>query len=237
LIIIIAFFIANVATRYKIKEKIEIKFVTRKKAIRSWQNVLANGLPILIFSILEGTMHASLFTIGYVTANASFLCDTVSTEIGITSKEEPFLITNFKKTLKGRSGAITTLGTLAGTLSATLLAIISYLIIQEQLNRIILLVIIVATSSTLANLIDSLLGATIQAIYYCKYCATFSEEEKHTCGNLCEKVSGFKYINNHVVNFLANLTGALISVVIYTTFCIKENLALVSITSVLLFLN
>lgn len=214
IILLLAFFIANLATRYKIHEKIEIKFVMRKKPIRSWENVLANGLPILLLGILEYAMHSNSFVISYVAANASFLSDTVSTEIGVVSKKEPYLLTNFSRTQRGRSGAVSLLGTLAGILSAAILSSISFALMGKDLQSGLISVGIVVVSATIANFSDSLLGATIQAIYYCNDCNTYSEEETHVCGKKTRKISGIKLINNHVVNFIANLIGVAIALII-----------------------
>ncbi len=214
IILLVAFFIANLATRYKIEEKIKIKFVIKKKPIRSWENVLANDLPLIILGMLEATWHSNFFVLGYVAANASFLSDTVSTEIGVVSKDNPYLITNLSKTQRGRSGAISLKGTIAGILSAALLSFISYFLLPEDFMVAIYSIIIITFSATLANLTDSFLGATIQAIYYCGYCNTYSEEKIHTCGNKSKKVSGVSIINNHVVNFISNMIGAIIAVLI-----------------------
>jgi uncharacterized membrane protein len=58
-------------------------------------------------------------------------------------------------------------------------------------------------------LFDSLLGATIQAIYYCPLCHKETERHPlHTCGTSTSQRRGWYWLNNDLVNFLASVVGA-----------------------------
>jgi len=208
--LLIAFLITNLATSYRIEEKIKLKLIIAKKPIRDWRNVLGNGLPILFFAILEYFFSSDLFIFAFLASTATFLSDTVSTEIGVLSKAKPVMITNFKETHTGRSGAISSQGLLSGLAFSLLFAYISHFFFTS-INLVALLFIVVV-SSTLANLFDSLLGATVQINYYCDKCNMYSEEKMHVCGNECKKVSGYSFINNHVVNFISIFLGGLLSI-------------------------
>ena len=66
------------------------------------------------------------------------------------------------------------------------------------------------------SLFDSLLGATIQAIFHCPQCDKETERHPtHTCGMTTSKIRGWSWLNNDVVNFLASIIGALIAVWIW----------------------
>jgi uncharacterized membrane protein len=58
---------------------------------------------------------------------------------------------------------------------------------------------------------DSLLGASVQAIYYCETCQTETERAVHHCGNHTRPVRGWRWLNNDGVNFLSSVIGALIA--------------------------
>ena len=54
------------------------------------------------------------------------------------------------------------------------------------------------------SLIDSSLGATVQAGYRCAVCGVVTEKNHH-CGQPAKLIKGLKPIDNDAVNFLSNL--------------------------------
>jgi uncharacterized membrane protein len=64
-------------------------------------------------------------------------------------------------------------------------------------------------------LFDSLLGATVQAIYHCPHCDKETEKHPlHTCGTPTLQVRGWKWLNNDLVNVGCALVGALIGAIL-----------------------
>jgi uncharacterized membrane protein len=61
---------------------------------------------------------------------------------------------------------------------------------------------------------DSLLGATVQAQYYCPTCNKPTESRAHRCGATTILVRGVPWINNDVVNIAGTLVGALVGAAI-----------------------
>ena len=62
------------------------------------------------------------------------------------------------------------------------------------------------------SLFDSLLGATIQAMYYCP--TDKKETEKHplhTCGTETVHIRGWEWLNNDWVNFACSAFGVLVA--------------------------
>jgi len=60
----------------------------------------------------------------------------------------------------------------------------------------------------MAGLVDSWLGATIQAQYRCNACNKITEKRKH-CDSETNIVSGFSWLNNDGVNAICSLCGFL----------------------------
>ncbi len=55
---------------------------------------------------------------------------------------------------------------------------------------------------------DSLLGATVQAVYCCPRCQGTTEQRVHRCGAVTELQRGHPWITNDAVNLLASMVGA-----------------------------
>ena len=72
-------------------------------------------------------------------------------------------------------------------------------------------VAIVAGAGFSAALVDSLLGATVQAVYRCPRCKEEAEAPIHTCGQETVLMRGMPVITNDMVNLIATLAGAAIA--------------------------
>ena len=60
-------------------------------------------------------------------------------------------------------------------------------------------------------LVDSLLGATLQAVYMCPRCEVLTEVPVHPrCGMQATNQRGLPWMTNDMVNLLATLAGAAI---------------------------
>ena len=107
------------------------------------------------------------------------------------------------------SGGVSTLGFGMSALGA---AIIAAICLGHGRGAGFSLVIFV--SGFAAAYIDSLLGAAVQAKYRCPICGALTEKKNH-CGEAGVMEKGCRLIDNDVVNFLNNLSGALIALALY----------------------
>ena len=64
-------------------------------------------------------------------------------------------------------------------------------------------------------MVDSILGATLQAMYYCPICEKETERGIHNCGTRARPIRGVAWFNNDVVNFIATLFGGLLAMAIH----------------------
>ena len=71
------------------------------------------------------------------------------------------------------------------------------------------IVIVVLFAGLLASLVDSVLGATIQAQYRCSACSKITEKTVHCDDQPTQLQSGHVWINNDVVNAFCALSGVL----------------------------
>jgi uncharacterized membrane protein len=141
---------------------------------------------------------------------AAVNADTWSTELGVLSPIPPRLITTGRKVEQGTSGGITLIGTLAALGGAVLIGIIAIIFtsISGWLYRLGIIII----AGLVGSLFDSVLGASVQAIYWCPTCNKETERHPtHTCGSQTSQVRGWSWFNNDVVNFACSLMGAIVA--------------------------
>jgi uncharacterized protein (TIGR00297 family) len=164
-----------------------------------WQ-VLANG-GVAALSIGLGRRWAGG---GFVGALAAAAADTWATELGLLSKRQPRLITTLRPVAAGTSGGITPEG-LAASVGGALLVGSTWTILGGGRQG----VPIALVAGLGGSLVDSLLGATLQALYRCPACRTLTEGPVHRpCGEPTQRVHGHAWVTNDTVNALATLAGA-----------------------------
>ncbi|MEM3832142.1 MAG: DUF92 domain-containing protein [Thermoprotei archaeon] len=214
-LVLFFFLCCSIVTKYRKEYKHSIGIADPEGA-RDWKNVLANGGIPVIYAILESFIKGDIIAVGFIGAIAIATADTTATEIGVLSKTPPRLITNLSKNVPpGYSGGISLLGTLASILGGLSIGVISALfnLIQMQPMQIIILA---SLTGLLGSLLDSLLGAKLEAKYWCEKCHTYSKYYMHSkCGSIAKHDSGYKFINNHVVNLLSITMGSIIAMIIY----------------------
>ncbi|MGD2156473.1 MAG: DUF92 domain-containing protein [Anaerolineales bacterium] len=183
-----------------------------KGSQRDWGQVLANGglgtaLVILTALGLSESGFEGWSWIAYIGAMAAVNADTWATELGVLNPAPPRLITTGEKVEPGTSGAVSLYGTLASLAGSVLIGLIAAAFNSSDATLAIVTAAIFG--GVVGSLIDSLLGASVQAIYYCPACDKMTERHPlHTCGTDTIHTRGWRWLNNDVVNFLASLIGA-----------------------------
>ena len=222
-IVLLTFLVLGVVfTKYKHVEKAPGTLAQEKGGVRTWVNVFANGGPAVIPVVLEYLCGMEVLKVFFLSAVCSAASDTLSTEIGLLSNSKPRLITDLRKRVeKGVSGGITILGTLVGLTGSLAIALVPLATGVAGITGIFLnfkdytrLVIASASAGFLGMLIDSLLGATVQALYVSKETGLFYEDPRK-CSGECVLIRGFKRFDNNAVNFSSCLLAGLLGVAIY----------------------
>jgi uncharacterized protein (TIGR00297 family) len=216
-LLLIFLVISAVFTKYKYSLKSSIEAVQEKNGIRSWQNVFANGGVAAAFAVLQFYFSSGILFAGFVGAVSAATADTLATEIGLISPDEPRLITSLKKKIPaGTSGGVSALGFMAAILGALVIWFSSILlgIWPASLRGPLASLAVVGVGGISGSVFDSVLGATIQGSYRCIACGKKTEKDIH-CGERSTLMKGMRSIDNNTVNLLANLFGAFMSISIY----------------------
>jgi uncharacterized protein (TIGR00297 family) len=211
-ILLMAFFITSSALSRAFKtQKASLVEKFSKGGRRDWGQVLANGgLGSLLAVGYFIPPHHEWIWLAFAGAMAAVNADTWSTELGVISPTAPRIITTGQKVERGTSGGITWMGTLAALGGALLIAIMAVIVNTSQ--AWLTSVAVIALGGLLGALIDSVLGASIQAIYWCPRCHKETERHPtHTCGSSTNQIRGWSWINNDMVNFTCSLTGAILT--------------------------
>jgi uncharacterized protein (TIGR00297 family) len=178
--------------------------------------VFGNGGLATFFAALHAFYPESLLPwIGFAASLAAVNADTWATELGVLNPTPPRVITDLRKSVeKGTSGGISPFGTLASLAGSAVIALPGVLLSPTgtlNINHFLLI-----TAAGLAgSLFDSLLGATVQAMYYCP--TDKKETEKHplhTCGTETVHIRGWEWLDNDWVNFACGAFGVLIAIIL-----------------------
>jgi uncharacterized protein (TIGR00297 family) len=206
--LLLAFFISSSAlSRFLVARKAALDAKYAKGSQRDWGQVLANGGLGAALALAHGFYPgASWLWVAYIGAMAAVTADTWATEVGVLSPAPPRMITNGKSVERGTSGGVTLLGYLAILLAGAFVGAVAVLF-GTPASLVVLM--IAAISGLTGSTIDSLLGATLQAIYYCPACDKETERHPlHSCGTATSQRRGWSWLNNDVVNFACSLAGA-----------------------------
>ena len=208
-VLLLVFFISSsLLSRAFGRRKASLNEKFSKGHRRDWGQVLANGgLGAALVVLATFSQGYWLWWAAYIGAMAAVNADTWATELGVLSPTAPRLVTSGAVVERGTSGGITILGSFASLAGAVLIGLSAALVRPE--TGVGLAFAAAMGGGMLGSLVDSLLGATLQAIYFCPACQKETERHPtHTCGTATTQVRGLSWLNNDWVNFLCALSGA-----------------------------
>ncbi len=210
-IVLVAFFVSSsVLTRLFSRRKKALAKTFSKGGQRDWAQVLANGGPALLALALGAAdwLPQAIAWPAFAAALAGATADTWATELGVLSPGQPKLITTGQRVPKGTSGGVSLAGSLAAAGGALLIALVAGLAAAGFMQPGFLLSVLLA--GVLGSYFDSLIGATVQAIYYCPDCKKETEQHPlHSCGAATTLRRGWPWMDNDWVNFLSGLFSIL----------------------------
>lgn len=217
--LLVAFFVSSsVLSRYRSADKAAVQVEFAKGGRRDGGQVLANGGLGAILALCSAVIGAWWAFPAYLGAMAAVNADTWATELGVLSRRAPRLITTGRPVPPGTSGGVTALGlvaALAGGLFIGLAAWVGQWIASfvgvSWPPGITWWPLWAAAGGVAGALFDSLLGATVQGVYYCERCRKETERSFHHCGTRTRRLRGWAWLNNDWVNFLSSLAGGLIA--------------------------
>lgn len=191
-LIVVFILLGFITTRYRYDYKDRLGVAEKDHGKRNLRNVLANGLVPAAFAVLwfinKEASFATLLKAGYIAAIATVTGDTLSSEIGLLSKNKPVLITNLRPVPVGTHGGVSLLGEVGGFIGALVIGIAGYALGLASLELSLTAALI---GGTVGFHFDSILGAVLERR---------------------------RLIGNATVNFLSSMTGGLVGLRIALSF-------------------
>ena len=214
--LLIIFFVSSSALSfYHASEKDSLAEKFAKGHRRDMGQALANGGLATVLALLSRLLPHPAWFAACAGAMAAVNADTWATELGVLNSRPPRLITTGRQVQVGTSGGVTWLGigaSLAGALLVGLTGGLGLLALHRGRAAASALLLAATAGGLAGSLVDSLLGATIQAIYWCETCHKETESALHRCGTQTRLLRGYRWLGNDLVNFVASVAGALAAV-------------------------
>jgi uncharacterized protein (TIGR00297 family) len=173
---------------------------------RDTLQVLANGGAFALAAAASVLWPSTVWYALGAGAVSAATADTWATEIGTLSDAEPRSVWTWRRVVPGTSGGVTPVGTGAAAAGAVLIGTTA---IGVGWPRAAAWGAVVGGLA--GSMVDSLLGATVQARRWCARCGRSTERTVHSCGEPTQHEGGLRWLDNDGVNALSTAAGALIA--------------------------
>lgn len=189
---LIFFFVSSTLIGKLTKRREVISDAKHGKA-RDYRQVLCNGGVYALLSTVVSMPIEMAMTVSLAVSTA----DTWASEIGIYFQGRTYDIWRWRPTPVGLSGGISWAGTLGGLAGAVATTIVSFASFSFEMA--IVAVLAFTAAGFLGMLLDSMLGATLQARYRHEETGAFTDIPTNILH------SGYRWMSNDAVNLLSNI--------------------------------
>lgn len=208
------FFVSSsMLSKFKEDEKREAAEKFEKGHERDIWQALANAGIASVIAVLSVLKPMDFWFPLFLGVMGTVTADTWATELGTLSKRPPRLITTGKLVEVGTSGGISPFGTLVSWVGGALIGLVGWGLGVGGWG----LLLVGGFGGLAGSLIDSLLGATVQQIYYCDTCQKDTEREVHKCGTVTRPLRGWSWLTNDWVNAISSVGGGAVAVLVWWT--------------------
>ncbi len=181
---LVFFIVGSQASKWKYQQKVELGVAQENKAKRKWVHAFSNAGPAALLALLTFIGFSNeLAHIAIACTFATALSDTLSSELGNILGKQFYNILTFETDKRGEDGVISAEGSIAGGVGSLLIALLYLIFTFDWMGFMIVFFMGIGS-----NLIDSVLGATLQRQHY---------------------------LNNHLVNLLSTFLAGVGGILLY----------------------
>ena len=188
----------------------EMEAMQAKGGRRDAMQVFANSLFALIAALLYAYRQESAYLVMFAASVAEAASDTFAGDVGVLSRRDPVSIITGRPMKRGLSGAVSPLGVASGMLGAILIALTAWALLLPPVWGSLKEAGVIAAAAFFGCLIDSVLGATVQAHYWDEERDTLTEHA-HKNGVPLKLERGVRWIDNDMVNLLSNAVSSILA--------------------------
>ncbi len=203
--IVVFFVFSSILSVYGRSLKADLDSVFEKSSTRDHGQVGANGGIAGSIVILHYLFPTIDWYPAFVGSVAAATADTWGTEIGTMFRGRTITLAGFSEVPRGSNGGMSIAGTIAGIAGATFIAAVA-----GQWTGTWTTVIVGASGGVAGAVVDSLIGATLQARFRCAVCGKETERTAH-CGRATEYFAGQTWLRNDGVNWACTAAGAIVA--------------------------
>lgn len=207
-VIVLAAYLTIFAVDMIVGERSEkvTKAINQRSGARGIVQVIANALAATIAAVCSFIFKKPELMIVYAAALTECLADSLASDVGVLSKNDPVDICRMKRIKRGLSGGVSLLGTISALAGCIWMFLVSGIFFGFS-ARLVIAIILIPMVGILA---DSILGSLVQAKYECTVCGKSTEKTLH-CNKKTRHVGGIKLINNDAVNIISNFVTAILA--------------------------
>ncbi len=206
----IFFVTSSLFSHFKEEEKKGLAEKFDKGHRRDVGQVLANGGLGAVVAVANFGAPSDSWFVFFLGVMATVTADTWATELGTLARRPPRLITTGRVVEVGTSGGVSPLGTIVSLTGGLVIGLAAGLLAGGY--NYLPLLLAGAFGGLGGSLFDSLLGATVQRIYYCDICQKETERRLHRGAHITRPLRGWWWLNNDLVNFISSVIGGSLAV-------------------------
>jgi uncharacterized protein (TIGR00297 family) len=202
------FFLSSLLSRWGRRRKAEAEQLAEKPGRRDAGQVAANGgMAGLLLGAHAFWPHEALYW-GFVGAFAAAAADTWGTEVGTYFRRPTRSVLTGRQVAPGTSGGVSVPGTLAAVAGACAVGASALPFTAPHLGgaRLGTVAALVVAGGLAGALLDSVLGATVQARY--RLSSGALTERMHEDGAELALAAGYRWVTNDRVNLACTAAGA-----------------------------
>jgi uncharacterized protein (TIGR00297 family) len=215
---LLTFFLSSsILSRIGRSRKAGFDLIFEKGSQRDVGQVLGNGGIAWILIVMHSYAALPELYCAFTGALAAAQADTWATEIGTMARDpRAYSVIGWKRVPPGTSGGVSWLGTIGGIAGALLIWVSAWVANMSSLSLVGLAnsIALIGISGGIGSLVDSILGATLQARYLDPVRDKITERPFRQTGSgltANSLIAGWRWMTNDAVNLLCSFTGAAVA--------------------------